>query len=159
MARGYAAVGLWRPKTPENIGGVLRAAYCYDAALVAIAADRSKKAAEGINHGTNTGKAERHMPVLRVDDLQPCIPFGCIPVAVDLVEGACPLHSYQHPVSAFYVFGPEDGTLGDAILKWCAHRVMIPTRMCMNLAATVNVVLYDRQAKALRASRKMEIAA
>jgi tRNA(Leu) C34 or U34 (ribose-2'-O)-methylase TrmL len=26
---------------------------------------------------------------------------------------------------------------------------MIPTRLCMNLAATVNVVLYDRLAKQL----------
>ena len=44
-------------------------------------------------------------------------------------------------------FGPEDGTLGPEILAWCRDVVYVPTRYCMNLAATVNVVLYDRAAK------------
>lgn len=35
--RGYAAIGLIRPKTPANVGAVLRAAGCYGAAMVAIA--------------------------------------------------------------------------------------------------------------------------
>jgi len=157
--RGYAAIGLHRPKDAANIGGVLRAAFCFDAAVVVIAADRSRLANDGIRHSTNTPKAERNIPVIRTDDLRASIPYDCIPVAVDLVDGAVPLHSFQHPQRAFYVFGPEDGTLGASVLDWCAQRVMIPTRMCMNLAATVNVVLYDRQAKALRASRKMELAA
>lgn len=81
------------------------------------------------------------------------IPFDAVPVAVDLVEGAVELPAFQHPTRAFYVFGPEDGTLGAATLHWCAHRVMVPTRGCMNLAATVNVILYDRMAKAHRMTR------
>ena len=156
---GFAAIGLYRPKDAANIGGALRAAFCYDASLVVIAADRSRLANDGVRHGTNTPKAERTIPVVRTDELREAVPYDCVPVAVDLVEGASPLHSFQHPHRAFYVFGPEDGTLGPAVLSWCAQRVMIPTRMCMNLAATVNVILYDRQAKALRSSRKMERAA
>jgi tRNA(Leu) C34 or U34 (ribose-2'-O)-methylase TrmL len=87
------------------------------------------------------------MPVLRGDDLSALVPYGSVPVAVDLVDDAIPLPEFQHPERAFYVFGPEDGTLGQSILKWCSHRVMVPTRTCMNLAATVNVVLYDRLCK------------
>lgn len=156
--RGYAAIGLLSPKNADNVGAALRAAFCFDASLVVIAGDRSRANA-GIRHCTNTMKAQRHIPVVRCDDLRESIPYDCEPVAVDLVDDAHPLHSFQHPRSAFYVFGPEDGTLGRAVLDWCKYRVMVPTRMCMNLGATVNVVLYDRQAKALRASRKMEIAA
>ena len=74
-------------------------------------------------------------------------------MAVDLVEDAESLPSFQHPNSAFYVFGPEDGTLGERHLSWCPRRLMIPTRGCMNLAATVNVVLYDRMAKFERQMR------
>lgn len=59
----------------------------------------------------------------------------------------------NRPARAFYVFGPEDGTLGSDILSWCPQRLMVPTRTCMNLAATVNVVLYDRLAKADRCAR------
>ena len=74
--------------------------------------------------------------------------LGCIPVAVELVEGARPLPEYTHPDRALYIFGPEDGSLQQEILDWCgAEVVYIPTQGCMNLAATVNVVLYDRLAK------------
>jgi tRNA(Leu) C34 or U34 (ribose-2'-O)-methylase TrmL len=158
VMRGFASVGLVRPKDPANVGGVLRAAYCYDASLVVIAGDRSK-AKDGILHGTNTLKSERHIPIIRCNDLRESVPFGAVPVAVDLVDDADHLHAFQHPISAFYVFGPEDGTLDKAILDWCPYRVMVPTRMCMNLAASVNVVLYDRQAKYLRSVRKLELAA
>lgn len=90
------------------------------------------------------------MPVLRGDNLRELIPFGAVPVAVDLVDDAVALDDFIHPQRAFYVFGPEDGTLGRATLDWCVHRVMVPTVSCMNLAATVNVVLYDRSAKQRR---------
>lgn len=142
MMRGYAAIGLVRPKTSGNVGSVLRAAHCYDAAMVAIQGDRTK-----IKECTDTPQAWRHMPVLRGEDLQDFIPYDAVPVAVDLVDDAESLTKFVHPVRAFYVFGPEDGTLGKGILSWCKRRVMIPTKSCMNLAATVNVVLYDRLAK------------
>ena len=86
--------------------------------------------------------------MLRGEDLHALIPFDAVPVAVDLVDDAVELPVFQHPQRAFYVFGPEDGTLGASVLNWCRHRVMVPTRTCMNLAATVNVILYDRLAKA-----------
>ena len=57
------------------------------------------------------------------------------------------LPEYQHPERAFYIFGAEDATLGARVLDRCRDRVFVPTVRCMNLAATVNVVLYDRMAK------------
>lgn len=148
MTRGFTSIGLVRPKDHNNIGAVLRAAYCYRVAMVAIQGDRSP-----VRSHVDTPKAWKHIPVLRGDDLQALVPFDAVPVAVDLVDDAVELPAFQHPARAFYVFGPEDGTLGKAVLDWCPHRVMVPTRTCMNLAATVNVVLYDRMAKADRMSR------
>ena len=142
MSRGFASIGLSRPKHAENIGGVLRAATVYGAACVVIEGDRSD-----VRHCADTTKAWRHMPVFRGDNLFELCPYGAVPVAVDLVDDAIALPDFQHPEAAFYVFGPEDGTLGHRHLSRCAHRVMVPTRQCMNLAATVNVVLYDRMAK------------
>lgn len=139
--RGFAAIGLDHPKTPENVGSALRASQCYGAAMLAVAGKRFKRAS------TDTFKTWRHMPVLEVDDLQLVIPYGCVPVAVDLIPGAQDLTDYKHPERAFYIFGPEDGTLGERILSWCRDVVYVPTNRCMNLAATVNVVLYDRAAK------------
>lgn len=47
------------------------------------------------------------------------------------------------------ISGAEDATLGKRITDKCRDVVYVPTTGCMNLAATVNVVLYDRMAKQL----------
>ena len=67
----------------------------------------------------------------------------------NLIPGAQSLADYKHPERAFYIFGPEDGTLGERVLSWCRDVVYVPMEAgCMNLAAIVNVVLYDRASKA-----------
>lgn len=146
--RGFAAIGLHNPKTPANVGSVLRAAGCYQASMVAMSGDRFKRAS------TDTMSAWRHLPLIETDDLRLVIPFDCVPVAIDLVPGARPLTTYTHPDRAFYVFGPEDGTLGKGVLSWCRDVIYVPTAGCMNLAACVNVVLYDRMAKESRAEHR-----
>lgn len=144
MGRGFFCVGLWNPKNPNNVGGAMRAAHVYGADLIVLMGRRFKPIS------ADTTKAYRHVPLLQVDDLFLAIPYNCVPVAVDLVEGAMPLPNYIHPERAFYIFGPEDGTLGRTVTARCRDKLMIPTRFCMNLAATVNVVLYDRLAKEMR---------
>ncbi len=145
MKRGYAAIGLDNPKCALNIGSVLRAAQAYGAAMVAISGNRIIKSSI-----TDTGKAYRHIPFLRTDDILDMIPYDCVPVAVDIIPGAISLHKYIHPERAFYIFGAEDATLGTRITSKCRDVIYIPTQICMNLAATVNVILYDRLAKELR---------
>ncbi len=152
--RGFAAIGLFRPKSVANIGGALRAAHVYGASMVAIQGDRTP-----IRSAQDTTKAYRHIPVIRNDDMFAMIPFDCVPIAVDLVDEAVSLPFFVHPKRAFYIFGPEDGTLGRQHLDRCRHKVMVPTRFCMNLAATVNVVLYDRTAKAGRSTRNASLLA
>ncbi|MGL5003897.1 MAG: RNA methyltransferase [Casimicrobium sp.] len=142
--RGYAAIGLVSPKNPINVAYVLRASGCYGASLVAASGIRYR------HQFADTQRAYKHIPTVFVDDLKSIVPFDCVPVAIDLVDDAKSLVSFTHPERAFYVFGPEDGTLGKETLAWCKQRVMVPTEFCMNLAATVNVVLYDRLAKQLR---------
>lgn len=138
---GFSAIGLVRPKTDANVGGVMRAAHCYGAAMIAIQGKRYRR------EPTDTFKSWSHIPVIHADDLHTVIPLDCVPVAVDLIPGAIPLQEYRHPKRAFYVFGPEDGTLGASVTSWCRDAVFVPTIGCMNLAATANVVLYDRLAK------------
>jgi len=141
MTRGYSAIGLYQPKTPANIGGVLRAADCYGAALVAVQGQRYKRI------GTDTLASYRHIPLLNVPDLHECVPYDCIPIAIERADGAKPIQDFTHPERAFYVFGPEDGSVPKAVQEWCKCVVYIPTWHCMNLAATVNVVLFDRAMK------------
>lgn len=126
------------------MGGAMRAAQCYGASLIIVGGPRMQRLG---NIATDTMKAYRHIPVTQVDDVMDHIPHDCVPVAVDLVDGARDLRNYVHPERAMYVFGPEDGTLGKRVLDKCRDRVMVPTMGCMNLAACVNVVLYDRLSK------------
>ena len=61
--RGFAAIGLDRPKDKANLGGVLRAAGCYGAALVLLSGGRMGK------FSTDTMKAYKHVPCIEVLDL------------------------------------------------------------------------------------------
>ena len=139
--RGYACIALDNPKSDPNVGGALRAAQVYGASLFVIGRGRFQRQPTDAMHGY------RHLPVLRVDDVFNAIPFDCVPIAIELIEGAQPLPMFSHPERAFYVFGAEDATLGVRILGRCKATVYVPTARCMNLAACVNVVLYDRATK------------
>lgn len=139
--RGFACIGLQDPKNHQNVAAVLRGAGCYDASMVAIAGHRYH------HHHIDTRKEFRHTPVLQVEHLHTVVPYECTVVAVECLDKATPLPRFTHPPRAFYVFGPEDGTLEEDILSWCTHKIYIPTRNCMNLAAAVQVVLYDRACK------------
>ena len=139
--RGFAGVGLYYPKNDLNVGATLRACWVYGAAYLAIQGKHYRRAP------TDTGKSFQNLPMFEVDSLEAMVPFDTVPVAVDLLPDARPLPEYTHPRSAFYVFGPEDGTLGAKVTDFCRDVIYVPTNDCMNLAATVNVVLYDRMCK------------
>lgn len=145
----FAAIGLHNPKDGKNVGSAIRAAYAYDARMVAVSGNRAnRKLTKGMY--TDTPKGFRHLPVVLAPEEQDILtlkPYKAVPVAVELVEGAVPLPEFKHPKMAYYIFGAEDATLGEPLLRRCAYVVRIPTRVCTNLAATVNVVLYDRAAK------------
>lgn len=141
---GFAAIGIQEIQKDGNWGGVLRAAHCYNASLVVVGS-------KFISEATDTTKAYRHIPVIQGQkDLFSAIPFDCTPVAVDLLPDAESIVNFEHPKQAFYIFGSETSTLGKNITDRCKHKIYVPTQYCMNLAATVNVVLYDRTAKLAR---------
>jgi len=126
------------------VGAVMRAAGCFQAGSVFYTGERYKRAAR---FNTDTQNASIDIPLLGVECLVQSAPENTSVVCVELVEGACSLLEFQHPQNAFYIFGPEDGTLDQAIIDAADSVVYIPTIGCLNLAATVNVVLYDRLAK------------
>ena len=144
MQRGYACIGLDNPKTAANVGMAMRAAGCYGAVSVFYSGDRYNRYKK---FHTDPQKRYRQIPLVHTQDLFESIPFDCVPVAVDLIDGAKPLPDYKHPERAFYIFGAEDATLGRRVLSWCRDVIYVPTDSCMNLAAAVNEILYDRLAK------------
>lgn len=137
-------VGLCNPKSPTNVGAVMRAAGCYGVAAVRYTGMRFARAAK---YQTDTKNKQSEIPLTGKDDLTGDLPIDCKIVCVELAEGATPLPKFEHPTNALYVFGPEDGSIAQSIIDKADAVVYIPTIGCMNLAATVNVLLYDRLAK------------
>jgi tRNA(Leu) C34 or U34 (ribose-2'-O)-methylase TrmL len=144
MQKKSAHIGLVNPKNPANVGMVMRAAGCYEAETVFYSGVRFERAQK---FATDTKNAERKIALVGVESLLDDIPPGATLVAIELIEGATPLMDFVHPDNAYYIFGPEDGSIKKELLDHCQHVVYIPTIGCMNLAATVHVVLYDRMAK------------
>ena len=92
--------------------------------------------------------------LLGVEELLDFVPEGCTPVLVDR-SGATPLPDYVHPERAFYIFGPEDGTL-EPPLRGGEGGHHVPTQGCMNLAtSSSDRAGQDAQNQRLRASSSM----
>jgi tRNA(Leu) C34 or U34 (ribose-2'-O)-methylase TrmL len=143
-----AHIGLTDPKNPENVGAVMRAAGCYNASSVTYTGQRYNRAKARSNVlQTDTKNVVARIPLSHVESFKATLPSGAVPVAIELVEGASSLVDFVHPENAYYIFGPEDKSLTKDVVNWCQHVIYIPTVGCMNLAATVNVVLYDRLVK------------
>lgn len=144
MQPATVSIGLINPKSPSNVGSVMRAAGCFQVNSVFYTGARYERAAK---FTTDTKNISDAIPLLAVDCFLSNIDPDMAVVCVELVEGAVPLPEYRHPDNALYIFGPEDGSISQALIDRADAVVYIPTIGCLNLAATVNVVLYDRLAK------------
>jgi tRNA(Leu) C34 or U34 (ribose-2'-O)-methylase TrmL len=144
MTESTLSIGLTNPKSPVNVGLVMRAAGCFQVDSVFYTGERYDRAAP---FNTDTQNARLSIPLTWV----PCLPGDVAEntqvVCVELVEGAIALPAFQHPDKALYIFGPEDGTINQKVIDRADSVVFIPTMGSLNLAAAVNVMLYDRLAK------------
>lgn len=138
------SIALINPKSVTNVGAVMRAAGCYQVDAVFYSGSRYDRAAK---MQTDTKDIQQKIPLSGVDDLLASVPENAKVICIELALGAIPLPDYQHPDNAVYVFGPEDGTISQSIIDRADAVVYVPTAGCMNLAASVNVVLYDRLVK------------
>lgn len=123
----------------------MRAAGCYRADSVRYTGERFGRAAR---YQTDTKNVKTNIPLLHVDCLLQDLPPAAKVVCVEFAEGAQPLPGFVHPAHALYIFGPEDGSISQSIIDRADEVVYVPTVGCMNLAASVNVLLYDRLSKA-----------
>lgn len=144
------AIALVNPKFPHNVGAVVRAASCFGYRQVVVTGDRVPLTP---SQGYRLPREERiqeykQVAIERNDRFFEAFPKGTQFVAVEKRDNYQSLVNFRHPSNAVYVFGPEDGSLKRVENLNCQHFVYIPTAGPLNLAAAVNVVLYDRLVKA-----------
>ncbi len=157
-----AAVLLINPKTPYNVGSVIRACAIFDVPWlrwtgdrIATAEGRRKAGSWAKGNKPRLPREERLKDYVGVDwkedqhALDVFIAEGLTPVAVEVREQSELLPDFVHPERAVYIFGPEDSSIPKGVLVECHRFLRIPsaTRTPLNLAAAVNLVLYDRYVK------------
>lgn len=137
-----ASVLLIDPKFAHNIGGAVRAMSCFGEGTVLYHGDR-------VNLGNRLPREERMKAYSDVkwaksETTRPIDELEGTPVAIELLPSSMPLHQFEHPEDAIYVFGPEDGSLPRGIRTACHQFVTIPSKHCLNLAAAVYITLFHR---------------
>lgn len=157
-----AAVVLVNPKTPYNVGSVIRACSIFGVPMLRwtgtrIDAANARRKAGSSAHKDRLPREERMKDYYGVDwreggdrvITELCRKHALTPVAVEVMASAEPLDVFEHPERPLYVFGPEDGSIPPGVLSVCHRFITIPTLTTspLNLAAAVNIVLYDRYVK------------
>lgn len=148
MKKSHISLGLINPKSPDNVGSVLRAAANYRVNDVFYTGNRYPRALERSARTVDMSrKIGREIPLSQVDCLLATKADDIKIVCIEFAVNASPLPEYHHPENALYIFGPEDGSIDQEIIDKADAVIYIPTVGSMNLSATVNVVLYDRLVK------------
>lgn len=148
MKKPQVHLGLVNPKSPDNVGAVLRAAANYDVTKVFYTGDRYPRAIERQGRTVDMRrKVSKDVQLSQQISLTDAIADNMKIVCVEFALNAMPLPDYQHPDNALYIFGPEDGSIDQTIIDQADDVVYVPTIGCMNLSASVNVLLYDRLLK------------
>ena len=143
MTRGYFGIGIYQPKTIENIGTLWRSAHNFGADFIFTIGARYHK------EPSDTTKALRHVPLYHYKDMadfKEHIPQGAELVFVEQAEGSVSLAKFNHPEAAVYVLGAEDYGVPEEEMRGY-RKVQIETPMCINVAVAGSIVLYDRAAK------------
>ncbi|GLR72760.1 RNA methyltransferase [Agaribacter marinus] len=142
------SIGLVNPKAATNVAAILRSAGCFGASSIFYTGQRFGYAKDNNkDFAQDTQNFRKQIPTVGVDDLLAYKPDGAISVVIELVENAIALPEFKHPENAYYIFGPEDGSVSQTLVDEADHVVFIPCRSNLNLAATASVLFYDRLCK------------
>ena len=111
--KGFFAIGIYNPKTTDNMGTLWRSAHLYGASYIFTIGYRYQQ------QPTDTTKSTRHVPLFDYKDwkdFQKNLPQD---VQVVLIEESTrhQLSNFVHPKSAVYVLGSEDGGIPEKYFK------------------------------------------
>ena len=141
--RGYFGIGIYQPKVVENVGGLWRTAYCFGANFIFTIGCRYKKQPD------DTPRVSRHTPLFSLDtveDFKKFIPEDCQLICIERCLKTIKLKNFIHPERAIYLLGSEDHGIPEDIIS-INPVISIPTKICLNVAITGSIILYDRKFK------------
>jgi len=145
--RGYFGIGVYKPKTVENIGTLWRSAYQLGASFIFTIGHRYKKQC------SDTLKTHRHIPLFQFDDYESFKSsrlYDCRLITIEFTDKSQHLESFIHPERCVYLLGAEDGGLPTEVLKGTTPLEIPSVRtQSFNVAMAGTIVMYDRLVKHL----------
>jgi len=137
----YFEIGIYNPKTAQNVGTLWRTAYQLGAVGVFTIGKRYKK------QSSDPFQIPRHIPLRNFTDFDEFLknrPDGSILVGVE--QNGTLLSAFDHPAQAVYLLGAEDDGLPDFVIEKCNAIVSLEamTRSSYNVAVAGSIVMYNR---------------
>ena len=141
MHRGFFGIGVYHPKTAENIGTLLRSAHNFGASFVFLIGKRYKKQA------SDTTKAWRHLPLYHYETFEhfkSSLPYNCEMVFIEQTKDSRMINSFVHPARCVYILGSEDNGIPMNLIGE-STTIHIDSPMCLNVAVAASIVMFHRK--------------
>ena len=144
---GYFGIGIYMPKTSENIGTLWRSAYQLGASFIFVIGKRYKKQIQ------DTLKVPIRIPLFQFDSIDSFLGsrlYDCKLVCIENCEKSTDLRQYSHPKRCAYLLGSEDNGLPREFLNNKNYDyVIIPSirTNSYNVAMAGTITIYDRFSK------------
>lgn len=141
MKKGYFGIGVFHPKTEDNIGTLWRSAQNFGASFLFTIGRRYK------TQSTDTTKASRHIPLyhyLTYDSFTNNRPLDCRLVFVEQSNDSKSIKNFIHPERCIYLLGAEDHGIPISLMKG-QIQLHIDTPVCLNVAVAGSIVMFHRE--------------
>lgn len=138
---GYFEIGVYQPRTDENIGTLWRSAYQLGAAGIFTIGRRYRFQTSDTQH------TQLQIPLrnyLTLEEFMENRPQGAQLVGIEM--GGTPLSNFTHPLQAIYLLGSESMGLPAHVLARCNAVVSLESVVypSYNVAVSGSIVLYHR---------------
>lgn len=140
----YFGIGIYRPKTQENVGTLWRTALVYGASFIYVIEAKYRKKSSDVL------KAWSKIPLFQYESAEAFLtglPYSCKLVGIEMDKQAIDLKEYEHPPRAVYILGAEDHGLPNNIKNKCQELICLPGETSLNVSVAGSIVVYDRIAK------------
>jgi len=113
MKRGYFGIGVYNPKTTENIEKLWRSAHNFGADFIFTVGARYKK------QPSDTTKAERHIPLYVYEDFEDYrkhLPTTAELIFIEQSDKSKSITDFKHPEQAIYLLDAEDSGVPEDLM-------------------------------------------
>ncbi len=137
----YFGIGVYQPKTEENIGTLWRTAFVYGASFIFIIDAKYKK------QRSDVLKTWSKIPLFQYNTTQAfldTVPYSCKIIGIEMEENSIPIKEYEHPFRGIYLLGSENNGLPKKLQEKCQDLIVLPGKRSLNVAVAGSIVIFDR---------------